>query len=79
MKKHLTIVYGILIILTITTAILSKFSIDKIAVVFIVALSGIKFLLVAFHFMELKKGNIFWKVSLTFFLVLLLGIITLLI
>ncbi len=79
MKKHLTIVYGILIILTIATAILSKFSIDKIAVVFIVALSGIKFLLVAFHFMELKKGNIFWKVSLTFFLVLLLGIITLLI
>lgn len=48
-------------------------------VVAILALSGIKFLLVAFHFMELKKANVFWKVTLVFFLMLLIGIIALII
>lgn len=79
MKKHLTLIYGILLLLTIATAILSKFCINKTAVVFILALSGIKFLLVAFHFMELKKANVFWKASLSIFLVLLIGIIALII
>ena len=79
MKKDLNIAYGILMLLTCITAVLSKFSIHKIAVVFILLLSGIKFLLVAFHFMELKKANLFWKVSLSLFLMLLIGIITLLI
>ena len=79
MKKQLSLIYGFVLLLTIITAFLSKFSINKTVVIAILFFSGIKFLLVAFHFMELKKGNIFWKVSLTFFLVLLLGIITLLI
>lgn len=79
MKKQLNLIFGIVLLLTIATAILSKFSLNKTVVVFILALSGVKFLLVAFHFMELKKANAFWKASLSIFLMLLLGIITLII
>ncbi len=79
MKKQLNLIFGIVLLLTIATAILSKFSLNKTVVVFILALSGIKFLLVASHFMELKKANVFWKASLSIFLVLLLGIIALII
>lgn len=79
MKKQLTLIYGIVLLLTVATAILSKFSIHKIAVVSILVLSGIKFLLVAFHFMEMKKANPFWKVILSLFLVLLIGVMALII
>lgn len=79
MKKQLTIIYGILILLTILTAFLSKFSLNKTVVIAILFFSGIKFLLVAFHFMELKKADVFWKVSISFFLVLLIGIVILII
>lgn len=79
MKKQLTLIYGIILVLTVLTAILSQFRIHKIFVVSILAISGIKFLLVAFHFMELKKANAFWKVTLTLFLSLFIGIIALLI
>lgn len=37
-----------------------------------------KFILVAFDFMELKKANIFWKLTLGFVLLLILTIILLL-
>ena len=79
MKKQLNLIFGIVLLLTIATAILSKFSLNKTVVVFILAFSGVKFLLVAFHFMELKKANVFWKASLSIFLVLLFGIIALII
>ena len=79
MKKQLTLIYGVVLLLTVFTVILSKFSINKIAVIFILALSGLKFLLIAFHFMELKKANNFWKVTLSLFLVFLIGIIALII
>lgn len=36
-----------------------------------------KFILVAFEFMELRKANIFWKISVGFVLVLILTIILL--
>lgn len=72
-------VYGILLCVTIITAFLSKFSINKMVVVTLLSLSGIKFLLVTFHFMELKKANPFWKVFLSVFLVMFLGIIALII
>lgn len=81
MKKQLTFIYGILLVMTIITAFLTKFSINKtvVVVVAILIFSGVKFLLVAFHFMELKKANAFWKVSVTLFLVLFIGIIALII
>lgn len=79
MKKQLTFVYGILLILTILTAFLSQFSVDKIVVLAILIFSVLKFLLVAFYFMELKKANAFWKVTLSLFTAFLIGVITLII
>ncbi|WP_445710425.1 cytochrome C oxidase subunit IV family protein [Flavobacterium sp.] len=79
MKKQLTLIYGIVLLLTIATAILSKFSVHKTAALSILVISGVKFLLVAFHFMELRNANIFWKAILSIFLVFLIGIIALII
>jgi hypothetical protein len=79
MKKQLTLIYGIVLLLTIATAILSKFSIHKTAAVSILMISGVKFLLVTFHFMELRNANIFWKATLSLFLFVLVGIIALII
>jgi heme/copper-type cytochrome/quinol oxidase subunit 4 len=72
MKKSFIFTYILLILLTAATALVSTSSaISKIAIFLIMGISAIKFLLVAFQFMELKKANSFWKVSLT----LVLGII----
>ena len=76
MRKSLLFVYGILIVLTLTTAfIVNSMMISTFVVSLIMGLSIFKFLLVAFQFMELKKANSFWKVSLS----LTLGLIVLLI
>lgn len=76
MKKSLVFTYGILILLTIATALISNSTgIPQVVVGLIMGLSAIKFLVVAFQFMELKKANSFWKVSLGF----VLGLMVLLI
>ncbi len=75
MKNQLVITYFSLIILTITTALLSNFySISPFILGLVMAIFAIKFLLVSFQFMELKKANLFWKVSLSivFLLIVLL-------
>ncbi len=65
MKKTLVYSYGILILLTIITAIISKVLMGNDFVVsLILALAVFKFLLVSFQFMEMKKANSFWKISL---------------
>ena len=77
MKKTLFITYGLLIVLTASTAFISyTMSVSGLAIVLIMGLSGLKFLLVSFEFMELKKANSFWKVSVIAVLALIvLGII----
>nr|WP_315188660.1 cytochrome C oxidase subunit IV family protein [uncultured Flavobacterium sp.] len=77
MKKTLFITYGLLIVLTASTAFISNtMSVSGLAIVLIMGLSGLKFLLVSFEFMELKKANSFWKVSVIAVLALIvLGII----
>ncbi len=67
----------LLIILTMTTAIFSRFygQFKYISLVILV-FSGIKFISVAFQFMELKKANQFWKSFIIFFLTLFIGIIS---
>ncbi len=77
MKKTLFITYGLLIVLTASTALISNtMSVSSISILIIMGLSVMKFLLVCFEFMELKKANIFWKVSLISVLILIvLGII----
>ena len=77
MKKTLFITYGLLIVLTASTALISNtMSVSGLAIVLIMGLSVLKFLLVSFEFMELKKANSFWKVSVIAVLALIvLGII----
>jgi hypothetical protein len=72
MKKKHIITLAILLLLTLLTAIVAGF--NHFALL-ILALSAIKFLLVAFQFMELKKAHVFWKVSIVFIVLLITGII----
>lgn len=73
MKKSLVFTYGLLILLTVTTALISNSTaISRVVVGLIMGLSAIKFLLVAFQFMEIRKAHIFWKTSLLSVLGLLL-------
>ncbi|MDI5897066.1 cytochrome C oxidase subunit IV family protein [Flavobacterium yafengii] len=74
MKKTLFITYGLLIVFTASTALISNtMSVSGLAIILIMGLSVLKFLLVSFEFMELKKANPFWKVS----LISVLGLIVL--
>lgn len=73
MKKTLRFSYGFLILLTISTALISNFiPVSGLAVGLIMGLSMLKFILVSFQFMELKKANSFWKGSLIFVLGLII-------
>jgi heme/copper-type cytochrome/quinol oxidase subunit 4 len=74
MKKSFIYTYILLLLLTLSTALIaSSTTISKGINFLILGISAIKFLLVAFQFMELKKANSFWKISLS----LVLGIIVL--
>lgn len=74
MKKVLVFVYGILILLTVATALVSNVMVvSQLAIALIMGLSVLKFFLVSFEFMDLKKANSFWKVS----LISVLGLIVL--
>ena len=74
MTKTISYTLAILIILTITTALVSNFIELKIGVFIILGLSILKFLYVSFQFMELKKANIFWKILISTYLLLFLTI-----
>ncbi|HSN47588.1 MAG TPA: cytochrome C oxidase subunit IV family protein [Flavobacterium sp.] len=79
MKRSFIFTYILLILLTAATALVSTSSaISKIAIFLIMGISAIKFLLVAFQFMELKKANSFWKVSLTLVLGIIISMVVLL-
>ena len=69
MKKKDIYALVILSILTITTALFSTaYNTMKYASFIILGLSFIKFLLVGFQFMEMKKAHVFWKVFLVSYL-----------
>ena len=65
-----------LMLLTLSTAIFSHIDTLKWIFVIILVLSGIKFLLVAFQFMELKKAHSMWKTLLISLLVIFVGIVS---
>ncbi|WNH14257.1 cytochrome C oxidase subunit IV family protein [Thalassobellus suaedae] len=69
MKNTATLTWVILIMLTITSALISKLE-SKYIVLTILILSALKFLGIAFQFMELKKANAFWKGIIIGFVVL---------
>lgn len=69
----------LLILLTIITAIISvNYNNFKFVSILVLAVSGIKFLAVSFQFMELKKANAFWKFLIPTFLIIFIGIISIL-
>jgi len=76
-KDSLTLI--LLIALTTITAIISGFY-NKLEIIYtiILFLSAIKFLAVSFQFMELKRANSFWKVLISIFLIIFIGIISIL-
>ena len=67
MKLTINTTYTAVLLLTVCTALTATFAKAPLLVPIIVTLSLIKFWLVVFHFMELKKGNIFWKVLIIIF------------
>jgi hypothetical protein len=60
MKNIATITWIILIVFTITSALVSKLD-GKYVVLIILILSALKFFGIAFQFMEIKKAHAFWK------------------
>jgi len=75
MTKTISYTLLSLILLTITTALVSGFIDLKVGVFFILLLSAIKFVLVSFQFMELKKAHPFWKTMILLFLIVFMGIL----
>lgn len=64
MKKKLTYTFGLLLLLTFATFLIVNLPLDSfIKKCLILALFSVKFILVAFQFMELKKAHSFWKIS----------------
>jgi len=79
MKKKDIYTLIFLILLTLVSALFAEKSGSiKYMYLTVLLLSAIKFLLVAFQFMELKKAHIFWKILLISYLsifILIVGII----
>lgn len=69
MKNTATITWIVLIVLTITSALLSRIE-SKYIVFIILILSALKFFGVAFQFMEIKKAHVFWKAIIISFILL---------
>lgn len=68
MNKTEIITWGILIVLTIASALLSGIQ-SKFTILLIIVISALKFIGVAFQFMELKNAHVFWKAILLSFLI----------
>lgn len=74
MTKQNIITWVLLMILTVIAGLVS--SANSVYIIpLILLLAVLKFMGVAFNFMELKKANVFWKVIVVCFLILFVGII----
>ena len=69
MYKTAAITWIILLVLTLASALFSKLE-SKYIIFIILILAMLKFLGIAFQFMEMKKAHVFWKVLIIGFLVL---------
>ena len=74
MERTFNLTWIFLITLTILTAIFANLEMKNIAII-ILGLAFLKFIGVAFFFMELKKANVFWRILLLGFLALLLTVV----
>jgi hypothetical protein len=60
MKMNANLTWIILIVLTIASAFVSKLT-SNYVVLIILLFASLKFLGIAFQFMEMKKAHVFWK------------------
>jgi len=68
MKTKNTLTILVLFVLTISTALVSNFGTEwNWLALTIMGISAIKFLLVVFQFMEIKKAHSFWKFITVFY------------
>ncbi|WP_164111850.1 MULTISPECIES: cytochrome C oxidase subunit IV family protein [Sphingobacterium] len=67
MQKSLTYTYILLVLLTIGGVALGSMPVSGVIVIFILSLSFLKAMLVAFQFMELKIAHSFWKYAMLLF------------
>lgn len=76
MNIKISKIYAVLLLLTLATLIVFNLPINHFnIIVFVLVVFAIKFLLVAFYFMELKKAHLFWKVTLSTFLVFIVSLL----
>lgn len=72
-RKNLFLIWITLVVFTITVVFASTFLVGKNHFpVIILLISSIKFIAIAYYFMELKKAHVFWKTILIIYLVLFL-------
>ena len=69
MNKLTIITWVSLVLLTIVSALFSNLE-NNLGAILIIGLATLKFLVVGFQFMELKKAHTFWKVLLLFFIII---------
>ena len=74
MAKRTQLTWIILLAFTVITGLISMASITY-TIYLILVLSSLKFLGVAFEFMDLKSAHTFWKTSLLVFLFVFMGVI----
>ncbi len=79
MKRKDIYTLSTLFVLTFLTALFSNTNSIRYIAFVIMALSGIKFILVAFQFMELKKAHSLWKGLLIGFLAVFVAAISIII
>jgi len=78
MDKRTFYTWALLLVFTIIAGIVSR-TVNNYAVVVILALSAIKFMGVAFEFMDLKVAHNFWKIAVTAYVLIFMGIILIII
>lgn len=74
MTKPLTLTWIILVALTLISAFFAQWG-GAYTVLIILALSALKFIGIAFQFMEIKKAHVFWKVIIIAFVLIFAGIL----
>ncbi|OUR92318.1 hypothetical protein A9Q87_07495 [Flavobacteriales bacterium 34_180_T64] len=74
MNKTATLTWVILIGLTVASAVFSIVQ-NSYIVLIILVLAVLKFIGIAFQFMELKKAHVFWKIIVCIFLFIFLSTI----
>jgi len=77
-KKDIYTYFALLLLTAITAYFANNYYGIKMFSILILVLSALKFLLVAFNFMELKKAHLFWKIILISYLSIFVVVVAIL-